>query len=127
MRTAPYGGDVHAPRKPTYSIPLLELTTLHARTCNHLSLDTKPNKNLPKVPLPTNARNPAETPRAGRPGYEMRPRDGGGTNTRLKLLMGQLHTSPPHAIYLVKIREQAETDHPRERDTGRRPRSEGAT
>jgi len=89
MLTAPYGGVVHVPHKPTYSIPSLpELTTLHTGTCNHLFLDTKPNKNLPKVQLLTDAQNPAGTPRAGRPCYEMRLRDGGGTNARPQLLMG---------------------------------------
>ena len=88
MRTAPYGGDVQAPRKHTYINPLPDLTTLHTRTCNHLFLDTKPNKILPKVTLPINAQHQTGTPRAGRHGYEMRPRDGEGTNARPQLLVG---------------------------------------
>jgi hypothetical protein len=66
MRTAPYGGVVQAPRNPPYFNPLPELTTLHTWTYNHLFLDRKPNKIIPKVTLPTYAQHPAGTSRAGR-------------------------------------------------------------
>jgi len=54
-------------------------------------------------------------------------RDGEGTNARPQLMMGHLHTSPPHARYSAKIREQAEINHPGERVSGMRQGREGAT
>ena len=62
---------------------------------------------------------------ARRHGNEMRPRDEGGPNARPQLLVGRRHTSPLHAIYPDKIREQPETNHPGERDSGKRPRGGG--
>ena len=101
-----------------------KLTTLNTGTCkDHMFLDTKPNKNLPKVSLPTNAQHPTGTSCTGRPGNEIQSRDGEGINARPLLLVGRLHTSPPHSIYSARIRKQAETHHPGERDSGKRPRS----
>jgi len=88
-------------------------------------LDTKPNKTLPTLPLPTDAQYPTETSCAGRLGSEMRPRDGAGTNVLPPSLVGRLHTSPPHASYSARMREQTETLHPGERDSGKRLRSGG--
>ena len=45
MRTAPYGGTVHAPRKLAHSDPLPELPILNTWTCkDHMFLDTNLNK-----------------------------------------------------------------------------------
>ena len=75
MRTAPYGGAVQAPRKLAYSNHSSILTSLNTGTCNHMFLDTKPNKNLPKVSLPTDAQHPTGTSCAGRRSNEMPPRE----------------------------------------------------
>jgi hypothetical protein len=128
VRTAPYGGAVQGPRKPTSSSHLSELTTFATGTCkHHLFLVTKPNKNVPIVLLPTDTQPLTETSRAGRPGSEMRPRDGARISARNRPLAGWLCTSPQHASYSAMIREQTETHHPGKRDSGKRLRTGEAT
>ena len=83
LRAAPYHGAVRAPRRPAYSNPLPDPTTLNAWTCkSRLLSDTVTNNPLPQVSPLTDTQTPYGTLHTRKLGFEMRPRDEGRSYAR---------------------------------------------
>ena len=127
MHNTPYGGVVREPSDPVSSKNLLELPTFTTWVCkNHMFPDTKPNNPSPTVPLSTDTQQQPETSGVGSLDSEMQLRAGAGMRALLPSLGDRLHSDPSHATYSARTREQTETHHPGERDSGKRLRNGGA-
>ena len=111
MRTAPYGGAAQADSKSAHPNHLSKPAALTYKS--QMLRDTKPNINLPKVLLPTDAQLPTENPRAGSTGSEMRPRDGTGIAAQTRTRKDRLRTSPPREPNSARLRKNEETHHPK--------------